>query len=80
MKCTNFNMKSLVMLLFTINCKYGEVIIVLDVPMEFRIAGEIKCVSAEFPELKIIPKVQIFLINASRSQSSATAVNPLCNC
>ena len=31
-------------------------------------------VCAEFPELKIIPNVQISLINVSHSQSSATAV------
>ena len=43
-------------------------------------AGEMECVSAKFPELENIPNAQISLIKASRLQSSATAVNALCNC
>jgi len=43
-------------------------------------AGEMECVSAEFPELENIPNAQISLIKASHLQSSATAVNALCNC
>ena len=43
-------------------------------------AGEMECVSAKFPELENIPNAQISLIKASCLQSSATAVNALCNC
>ena len=104
-------MKSLVMLLFTINYRYGDLERLGEtwhaltflgyragidqrlLPVKFGnsyyclgcgygiyLAGEIECVSAEFPELENIPGSQISLTEASRLQSSATSVNALCHC